>query len=60
MGKSENMSQKVVTFLPRDDYSLEKEINRYVESGYELVQCVPFTANDRLPAYTLVFTEVKE
>ena len=54
------MSQKVITFLPRDDYSLEKEIMRYVESGYELVQCIQFTANDRLPAYTLVFTEVKE
>lgn len=60
MGKSENMSQKVATFLPRDGYSLEKEINRYVERGYELVQCIPFTANDRLTAYTLVFTEVKE
>lgn len=53
------MSQKATTFLPRDDYSLEKEINRYIERGYELVQCIPFTANDGLPAFTLVFTEVK-
>lgn len=54
------MSQKVVTFLPRDDYSLEKEINRYIECGYELIQCISSTANDGLPAFTLVFTEVKE
>lgn len=54
------MSQKVVTFLPKDDYSLEKEIRRHIEHGYELVQCIQFTANDRLPAFTLVFTEVKE
>lgn len=54
------MSQKVITFLPRDDYSLEREVYRYIEHGYELVQCVQFTANDGLPAYTLVFTEVKE
>lgn len=53
------MSQKAITFLPRDDYSLEKEINRYIERGYELVQCIPFMTNDGLPVYTLVFMEVK-
>ena len=54
------MSQKAVTLLPKNDYSLEQEITRYIERGYELVQCIQFTANDGLPAYTLVFSEVKE
>ena len=37
-----------------------EESNFYYNAFFELVQCIPFTANDRLPAYTLVFTEVKE
>lgn len=54
------MKQKVKTIHPNNSTGLEYILNDYISIGWSVVNIVPFTEDDGLMSYIVVFQNMEE